>query len=162
MQVLGKCRWNRSRNRALERHVAVRVLRLARLPKAARPLIAAGELVSSDHDQDAARNLALWMVAPPTSRKPCLFKKVAGSTLVLCHTFPQERPTGRSGTASAGSGKSADAEVPSFFRKFLVASAVFFTAGAGPILPIDRSFVHQAQGPPGGREAGRAFPPLRL
>jgi len=50
---------------------------------------------------------------------------VAGSTLVLCHTFPQERPTGRSGTASAGSGKSADAEVPSFSRKSLVASAVF-------------------------------------
>jgi hypothetical protein len=65
---------------------------------------------------------------------------------MLCHTFPQERPTGRSGTASAGSGKSADAEVPSFSRKISWRLGRFFTAGAGAILPTDRSFVHQAQG----------------
>src|SRR5215213_4452183 len=93
------------------------MLTVARLPKAARPLVAAGQLVSPNHDQDAARNLALRMVTPPTARKPCLLEKVAGSTLMLCHTFPQERPTGRSGTASAGSGKSADAEDPSFSRQ---------------------------------------------
>jgi hypothetical protein len=44
---------------------------------------------------------------------------------MLCHAFPQERPTGRSGTASAGSGKSAEAEVPSFSRNGSRASAVF-------------------------------------
>ena len=93
------------------------MLAAARLPEAARPLVATSQFVSSDHDQDAARNLALRMVTPPATRKPCLLEKAAGSTLVLCHTFPQERPTGRSGTASAGSDKSADAEVPSFFRK---------------------------------------------
>ena len=57
------------------------------------------------------------MVTPPASSKPSFLEKVARSTLVLCHAFPQERPTGRSGTASAGSGKSADAEAPSFSRK---------------------------------------------
>ncbi len=73
---------------------------------------------------------------------------------MLCHTFPQERPTGRSGTASAGSGKSADAEVPSFSRKISRRLGRFFTAGAGAILPTDRCFVHQTQGSPssGGRE----------
>ena len=91
------------------------------------------------------------MVAPSTARKPCLLEKVAGSTLVLCHTFPQERPTGRSGTASAGSGKSADAEVPSSSRKISWRLGRFFTAGAGAILPTDRYFVHQTQGSPGGR-----------
>ena len=146
MQVLGECRRKRSWNRALERHVTVRLLPVARLPEAARPLIAAGELVSPNHDQDAARNLALRMVTPPTARKPCLLEKVAGSTLVLCHTFPQERPTGRSGTASAGSGKSADAEDPSFSRKISWRLGRFYTAGAGAILPTDRSFVHQTQG----------------
>jgi hypothetical protein len=50
---------------------------------------------------------------------------------MLCHTFPQERPTGRSGTASAGSDKSADAEVPSFSRKISWRLGRFFTAGAG-------------------------------
>src|SRR5215213_5702552 len=121
------------------------MLTVARLPKAARPLVAARQLVSSDHDQDAARNLALWMVTPPTARKPCLLEKVAGSTLVLCHTFPQERPTGRSGTASAGSGKSLVAEVPSFSRKISWRLGRLFTAGAGPILPTARSFVYQTQ-----------------
>ncbi len=65
---------------------------------------------------------------------------------MLCHTFPQERPTGRSGTASAGSGKSADAEVPSFFRGISWRLGRLFTAGAGAILPTDWSFVHQTQG----------------
>jgi hypothetical protein len=69
---------------------------------------------------------------------------------MLCHTFPQERPTGRSGTASAGSGKSADAEVPSFSHKISWRLGRFFTAGAGPILPTDRCFVHQTQGSPIG------------
>src|SRR3954465_10287079 len=65
------------------------------------------------------------MVTPTASSKPCFLEKVAGSTLLLCHAFPQERPTGRSGTASAGSGKSANAEVPSFSRRDSCASAVF-------------------------------------
>jgi hypothetical protein len=65
------------------------------------------------------------MVTPPASSKPRFLEKVAGSTLVLCHAFPQERPTGRSGTASAGSGKRAVAEVPSFSRCDSCASAVF-------------------------------------
>ena len=65
------------------------------------------------------------MVTPPASSKPRFLEKVAGSTLMLCHAFPQERPTGRSGTASAGSGKSAEAEVPSFSRNGSCASAVF-------------------------------------
>jgi len=86
---------------------------------------------------------------------------------VLCHTFPQERPTGRSGTASAGSGKSADAEVPSFSRKISWRLGRFFTAGAGAILPTDRSFVHQTQArqaaPPEGLPpfgATRTRPPI--
>jgi hypothetical protein len=90
------------------------------------------------------------MVTPPTARKPCLLEKVAGSTLMLCHTFPQERPTGRSGTASAGSGKSADAEDPSFSRQISWRLGRLFTAGAGPILPTDRCFVYQTQDPPCG------------
>ena len=65
------------------------------------------------------------MVTPPASSKPRFLEKVARSTLLLCHAFPQERPTGRSGTASAGSGKSAKAEVPSFSRSDSCASAVF-------------------------------------
>ena len=65
------------------------------------------------------------MVTPPASSKPRLLEKVAGSTLMLCHAFPQERPTGRSGTASAGGGKSAEAEVPSFSRNGSCSSAVF-------------------------------------
>ena len=75
---------------------------------------------------------------------------------MLCHTFPQERPTGRSGTASAGSDKSADAEVPSFSRSISQRLGRFFTAGAGAILPTDRSFVHQTQGSPsrGERQLG--------
>ena len=64
---------------------------------------------------------------------------------MLCHAFPQERPTGRSGTASAGGGKSAEAEVPSFSRNGSCASAVFFTAGAAPILPTRRRFVYLTQ-----------------
>jgi hypothetical protein len=64
---------------------------------------------------------------------------------MLCHTFPQERPTGRSGTASAGSDKSAAAEVPSFSREISWRLGRFFTAGAGAILPIDWCFVHQTQ-----------------
>ena len=64
---------------------------------------------------------------------------------MLCHTFPQERPTGRSGTASAGSGKSAEAEVPSYFRDSSWRLGRLFTAGAGPILPTARSFVYQTQ-----------------
>jgi hypothetical protein len=87
------------------------------------------------------------MVTPPTACKPCLLEKVAGSTLMLCHTFPQERPTGRSGTASAGSGKSADAEDPSFSRQISWRLGRLFTAGAGPILPTDRWFVYQTQDP---------------
>jgi len=66
---------------------------------------------------------------------------------MLCHTFPQERPTGRSGTASAGSGKSADAEDPSFSRQISWRLGRLFTAGAGPILPTDRWFVYQTQDP---------------
>jgi len=64
---------------------------------------------------------------------------------MLCHAFPQERRTGRSGTASAGGGKSAEAEVPSFSRNGSCASAVFFTAGAAPILPTRRRFVYLTQ-----------------
>lgn len=85
---------------------------------------------------------------------------------MLCHTFPQERPTGRSGTASAGSDKSADAEVPSFFRKSYVASAVFSPPVRGrfyqPAEPLSmrhrgcqaavkevlRSLRHDPDGPP--------------
>ena len=92
---------------------------------AAAVVIAAGELVSPHHDQDAARDFALGMVTPPAPSKPRFLEEVARSTLVLRHAFPQERPTGRSGTASAGSGKSAVAEVPSFFRGDSCASAVF-------------------------------------
>ena len=82
------------------------------------------------------------MMTPPAPSKPSFLEKVARSTLVLCHAFPQERPTGRSGTASAGSGKSADAEDPSFSRKISWRLGRFFTAGAGAILPTDRRFVH--------------------
>jgi tRNA-2-methylthio-N6-dimethylallyladenosine synthase len=85
------------------------------------------------------------MVTPPASSKPCFLEKVARSTLVLCHAFPQERPTGRSGTASAGSGKSVEAEVPSFFRVSSWRLGRLFTAGAAPILPTARGFVYQTQ-----------------
>ena len=87
------------------------------------------------------------MVTPPTSSKPRFLEKVARSTLVLCHAFPQERPTGRSGTASAGSGKSTGAEVPSFFRENSWRLGRLFTAGAAPILPTGRGFVYQTQKP---------------
>ena len=144
-QILGECWWKRSRGWALEWQIAVGVMPLTRLPKAARPLIAAGKLVSPHHDQDAARDLALGMVAPPASSKPSFLEKVARSTLVLCHAFPQERPTGRSGTASAGSGKSMEAEDPSFSRNSPWRLGRLFTAGAAPILPIDEWFVYQTQ-----------------
>ena len=85
------------------------------------------------------------MVTPPASSKPCFLEKVARSTLVLCHASPQERPTGRSGTASAGSGKSAEAEDPSFFRDSSWRLGRLVTAGAAPILPTDRWFVYQTQ-----------------
>jgi hypothetical protein len=85
------------------------------------------------------------MVAPPASSKPRFLEKVARSTLVLCHAFPQERPTGRSGTASAGSGKSAAAEDPSFSRNDSWRLGRLFTAGAAPILPTDKGFVYQTQ-----------------
>jgi hypothetical protein len=85
------------------------------------------------------------MVTPPASSKPRFLEKVAGTTLVLCHAFPQERPTGRSGTASAGSGKSAEAEVPSFFRSDSWRLGRLFTAGAAPILPTARCFVYLTQ-----------------
>jgi len=87
------------------------------------------------------------MVTPPTSSKPRFLEKVARSTLVLCHAFPQERPTGRSGTAFAGSGKSAGAEVPSFFRENSWRLGRLFTAGAAPILPTGRGFVYETQVP---------------
>src|SRR5687767_15275340 len=85
------------------------------------------------------------MMTPPAPSKPCFLEKVARSTLVLCHAFPQERPTGRSGTASAGSGKSAVAEVPSFSRDSSWRLGRLVTAGAAPILPTARGFVYQTQ-----------------
>src|SRR5215216_391621 len=112
---------------------------LTRLPETPRPLVATSELVSPHHDQDAARDFALRMVTPPTSSKPRFLEKVARSTLVLCHAFPQERPTGRSGTAFAGSGKSAGAEVPSFSRSDSCASAVFSP-------PVRRRFYQPVDG----------------
>ena len=77
---------------------------------------------------------------------------------MLCHTFPQERPTGRSGTASAGSGKSVNAGVPSFSREVSWRLGRFFTAGAGPILPTDSCFVHQTQASPNGSACLRPLP----
>jgi hypothetical protein len=68
---------------------------------------------------------------------------------MLCHAFPQERPTGRSGTASAGSGQSANAEVPSFSRRESWRLGRLFTAGAAPILPTCRRFVYPTQVPMG-------------
>src|SRR5688572_15100634 len=97
------------------------------------------------------------MVTPPASSKPCFLEKVARSTLVLCHAFPQERPTGRSGTASAGSGKSAVAEVPSFSRDCSWRLGRLVTAGAAPILPTARGFVYQTQ-----ERAERRRPEVRL
>ena len=85
------------------------------------------------------------MVTPTASSKPCFLKEVARSTLVLCHAFPQERPTGRSGTASSGSGESANAEVPSFFRESSRRLGRLFTAGAAPSLPTASWFVYQTQ-----------------
>ena len=64
---------------------------------------------------------------------------------MLCHASPQERPTGRSGTASAGSGQSGLAEVPSFSRLGSWRVGRLFTAGAAPILPTGRRFVYLTQ-----------------
>jgi hypothetical protein len=90
-------------------------------------------------------------MTPPAPSKTCFLEKVARSTLVLCHAFPQERPTGRSGTASAGSGKSAGAEYPSFFRDSSWRLGRLFTAGAAQILPTDQWFVYQTQETADGR-----------
>src|SRR5688500_11473379 len=97
------------------------------------------------------------MVTPPASSKPCFLEKVARSTLVLCHAFPQERPTGRSGTASAGSGKSAVAEVPSFSRDSSWRLGRLATAGAAPIWPTAPGFFDHTQ-QRGARRASAAGP----
>jgi hypothetical protein len=78
---------------------------------------------------------------------------------MLCHASPQERPTGRSGTASAGSGQSADAEVPSFSRREFWRVGRLFTAGAAPILPTGPRFVYLTQHLPGRSRAECNWPP---
>src|SRR5680860_501835 len=93
------------------------ILRGHRLPETPRPLITAGELISPHHDQDATGNLSLRMMAPTAASKTSLLEIVAGATLLLCHAFPQERPTGQSGTASAEGGESMDRGRPQFLPR---------------------------------------------
>lgn len=63
-----------------------------RFPQVARPLVAARQLVSPDHDQEIARRFSLRMMAPPASGETGLLKKATRPTPSLAHVIPLSDP----------------------------------------------------------------------
>ena len=67
-------------------------VRRDRCPQIVRPLVAAGKLVSPDHDHDVASRLPLRMVAPATASQAGFLIEAARAAPALAHPAPSRDP----------------------------------------------------------------------